>query len=643
MALEPDKARRNGFLVDGLVIIAMIVIAAAFAAALMEHVGIGTLPSLVAGAALLLVMISSQLVMSRVSRTSDASRMDEFEEALEIIDGDLQRIDRMEGDVARIGVLSEKVERLDKVLTDYEAASLTRLSSDVESLQTRLESLRTDLEVETRSQRETLYGELKQLEGLMKQLSRDLAGPGLSAADPAAPDGANLGEAHPHPHPETIGKEALAAIAAAEGLTGAFSAHEEQAEHPEAHEEFEARPEPDLHAEPEAFAAEETSVEHGAELETLYAGGAEEDEGLYSEEEPILSAPEEELSVHQAAAGAHEDHAPQTAAAEEPLSEERALEEEALEEGVKSHLLEPAFEAPDAHDLPVAGNEAAQEAAQDQETEQEQETELAATDHAAEDTVEETDHPAVNEGEEDVHRTGTGIFEPEPPDLGGPDFDLVELESAADEAAASAATEDADGIGTHPATAETEAAETGFGLDDEEPLNLSEAVELIEMYEIGSPESYESADHRDASPDSAGNDAPETEPGAEELPQAAGEYPADRPAEPQAMSLTEELRAIHEGGNQPAGEPQAQAAFGSEASGDGHFGMSDEEPALDDLEFELEELLLVDAPDESREAASPAAYDDGGQEPVGQQDADFKDPHKRAGEPEAGAGEGEAH
>lgn len=167
--------RRGNFLLDAVVMFAMFVTATAFAAALIVHAKIGALPAVIAGAAFLMVMITSHILLTRFAQGGDAERMDDFEQALEIIDGDLQRIDKVEDDVARLDLLTDKIEQFDKTLSSFEASNLSRLSSDMETLQTRLETLRTELEVETRSQREELNTELRLLERLMKQLSIDLA------------------------------------------------------------------------------------------------------------------------------------------------------------------------------------------------------------------------------------------------------------------------------------------------------------------------------------------------------------------------------------------------------------------------------------------------------------------------------------
>ena len=107
-------------MLDVVVLIAMAVTAAAFAVGLIIHSGIAQIPALIAAAALYMVMAASYLMVARGARSTPVTdRLNELEEALEIIDGDLQRIDRVEDDVARLDLLNDRVERLDQAVSDY--------------------------------------------------------------------------------------------------------------------------------------------------------------------------------------------------------------------------------------------------------------------------------------------------------------------------------------------------------------------------------------------------------------------------------------------------------------------------------------------------------------------------------------------
>src|SRR3546814_2631732 len=58
-----------------------------------------TMTGVIAAAALFMVMASSHYVITRQARSASvAGRMDDLEEALVVLDGDLQRIDQVEDD-----------------------------------------------------------------------------------------------------------------------------------------------------------------------------------------------------------------------------------------------------------------------------------------------------------------------------------------------------------------------------------------------------------------------------------------------------------------------------------------------------------------------------------------------------------------
>jgi cyclic-di-GMP phosphodiesterase TipF (flagellum assembly factor) len=177
-------------LLDVVVLIAMAITAAAFSAGLILNSGIDVTAGAIAGAALFMVMASSHYVITRQARSASVSgRLKELEEALIVLDGDLQRIDQVEDDVARLDLLTDKVERVEQAVADHRggnadagAEQLERLSGDLEHLHERLGALRSDVEVEARTQREQMGAELKSLEGLIKDLSRE-----LMAASPSLP------------------------------------------------------------------------------------------------------------------------------------------------------------------------------------------------------------------------------------------------------------------------------------------------------------------------------------------------------------------------------------------------------------------------------------------------------------------------
>jgi cyclic-di-GMP phosphodiesterase, flagellum assembly factor TipF len=194
MTTRSNAAPGRFGLLDVVVLVAMAVTATAFAAGLIINSGIDTMTGVIAAAALFVVMASSHYVITRSSRSASvAGRMDELEEALVVLDGDLQRIDQVEDDVARLDLLNDRVERLDQAVSEYTGAEpgvsvraphVDRLTQDVEQLRGRLDALRSDFAEEARTQRIEIGAELKSLEGLIKDLSRELmaASPAFAAA-----------------------------------------------------------------------------------------------------------------------------------------------------------------------------------------------------------------------------------------------------------------------------------------------------------------------------------------------------------------------------------------------------------------------------------------------------------------------------
>lgn len=179
-------------MLDVIVLIAMAVTAAAFAAGLILHSGIAQIPALIAAAALYMVMAASYLLMARPPKSGGggSDRLIELEAALEVIDKDLQRIDKVEDDVSRLDLLNDRIDRLDQALSDPGsgargggASRFADLSQEIEAVHAKIENLRADLEGSARAERDKIAGDLKGLEAMIKQLSRDLVG----APDSAVP------------------------------------------------------------------------------------------------------------------------------------------------------------------------------------------------------------------------------------------------------------------------------------------------------------------------------------------------------------------------------------------------------------------------------------------------------------------------
>ena len=236
-------------MLDVIVLIAMAVTALAFAVGLIVHSGIAQIPALIAAAALYMVMAASYLMVARTQRPSGGggARLGDFEEALEIIDKDLQRIDRIEEEVSRVDLITDRVERLDQALSEFASTApiggLSRpehFTQEFEEIHAKIEAVRGDLEGEAQNQREKMTADLRMLENLIKQLSHEL----IAASGPES-------------------AAATARAVAAPPRMPALDAEVEKIE-PEAdiepEPETEPEPEPDPEPEPESPAPEEESL-----------------------------------------------------------------------------------------------------------------------------------------------------------------------------------------------------------------------------------------------------------------------------------------------------------------------------------------------------------------------------------------------
>jgi cyclic-di-GMP phosphodiesterase TipF (flagellum assembly factor) len=264
-------------MLEVIVLIAMAITALAFAVGLIAHSGIAQIPALIAAAALYMVMAASYLMVAR-SRPSGGSgaRLGDFEEALEIIDKDLQRIDRLEEEISRLDLVTDRVERLDQAVSEYAAAQpiggLSRsehFAQEFEEIHAKIETVRADLAGEAHNQREKMTADLRMLEGLIKQLSHELIA--ASGVEPAAVPArsaafvAEVAKIEPEPEPE-----------------------------PELEFEPEPEPEPELAAEPEP----ELATEPETEEETLTVIAIEEaEEVLVEAEEPLRGLGDDDLPL----------------------------------------------------------------------------------------------------------------------------------------------------------------------------------------------------------------------------------------------------------------------------------------------------------------------------------------------------------
>ena len=314
-----------------IVLVAMAVTAAAFGAGLTMQAGLPWLPVLIGSLALFLVMASTYLRGGRGGGGGGGDRLDDLEQALEVIDIDLQRLDRVEDGMARLQALHDKVERLDQHVASG-AGGAGGMSADLQHVYDRIEAVRAEVTNESRAQRQKIANDLGALETLIAQMVGQAPG---AAAAPAMAVAAADAEAElerksaplfePEPQPEPEPEPEL--VFEPEPLA------EPEAEEPEEmdlvlEEEIDLEP-----VEPEQVAVEPEveAVEHKAassestepELEPAPEEDDAEDDREHGREEAILAAA---LAAAQSEPEPEpEPERPEEAAPEEP--EEETLEE----------------------------------------------------------------------------------------------------------------------------------------------------------------------------------------------------------------------------------------------------------------------------------------------------------------------------
>ncbi len=181
---ETSPERRGGSLLDASVIGAMTVGAIAFAAGLVVKSNIGLLPSAIAAFALFMVMASSHAVLRRAwSRPPEpGAPAYPFHAALpdpvfdigreQDLDLALSRIDQIDARLSRIEDMAESEQSLGDL--GPRLAWLERMAGSAERADSRLEALRTQLQIEARERDDALKSEVHVLEALVKQVSEEV-------------------------------------------------------------------------------------------------------------------------------------------------------------------------------------------------------------------------------------------------------------------------------------------------------------------------------------------------------------------------------------------------------------------------------------------------------------------------------------
>jgi len=353
-------------LLDVIVLIAMTVTAAAFAVGLVLEAGIPSIPAVIAAAALYMVMAASYLMVSRPSKaTGGSDRLDDLEAALEFIDKDLQRIDKVEDDVSRLDqAVGDGGERTGGL------SNLVEITQEIEDVHAKIETLRADLEGEARDQRTKITNDLRGLETLIKQLSADLvsavveppASPKEEAASAAEPEPlAEIETVENEPEREDVVFEAETITVAVEQVgdeedsapreiePAGISIEQQDEAATEAEMALTEEAQEAAAREAEMFAIPVAEEETAAEPE-MVAAEEEEDEAAREAEPFAIPVGEEETATEPETVAAEEEEdevAREADTAAIPVEEETTLESEtvAVEQAVEDDKEEAAPEA----------------------------------------------------------------------------------------------------------------------------------------------------------------------------------------------------------------------------------------------------------------------------------------------------------
>jgi cyclic-di-GMP phosphodiesterase TipF (flagellum assembly factor) len=190
MSSRPGGSR----LLNLIVLLAMLVTAVAFTVGLAVNSGVDLMASAVAGGALFMVMASSHFVIMRELHSSPLDpRVQELEEAVIVLDTDIQRFERLEGELERVQLQNDRVGRLERQFEDDDArpgrANIARLATEFQRLKDRHDSLRSEIDTAVRSHREETQSELRSLEELVQGLATEVvamvSAPSVSAVHEA--------------------------------------------------------------------------------------------------------------------------------------------------------------------------------------------------------------------------------------------------------------------------------------------------------------------------------------------------------------------------------------------------------------------------------------------------------------------------
>lgn len=187
MKPEQETPRKQGRhpVLGAVVLFAMFIAALAFGAGLYVQAGIGLVSAVIAGVALLFVMIASHMVfVGSLAQSAASQRLALLEATFSRLDRDVERISKASDATGQLEELAQRVHGLKRVIDQAEklgtvvnaVGQIKRLTGETERLDARLEAFRSQMSIDSKDRYEAFAGELKSFEDLVRQLADHIAG-----------------------------------------------------------------------------------------------------------------------------------------------------------------------------------------------------------------------------------------------------------------------------------------------------------------------------------------------------------------------------------------------------------------------------------------------------------------------------------
>lgn len=157
--------------IGSIVLLSMGIAAAAFAAGLYVHGGIGVISSVIAGLAMMFVMAASHTVfMGSLAQAETNKRIANLEATFSRLANDVERINQAGEASEQLDELSQRAHGLKRMIDQAEklgtvvnaAAQMKRLAGETERLDARLEAFRNQATIETQERHNTLSSDVKE-------------------------------------------------------------------------------------------------------------------------------------------------------------------------------------------------------------------------------------------------------------------------------------------------------------------------------------------------------------------------------------------------------------------------------------------------------------------------------------------------